>query len=441
MPNASEAIETSGHASLVNLTELQKHIAKHEGALHGDEYDPVANPRIMEPLLLKQSFATEIFDDDLYFDLFGKIACAAPTVIEGLFRVYLDGLLSPRHDLEVLKVRPLPLEGFETFITRACGGGKFGVVINGAEKWSDSLARLAVELFGPVAEIQGTNRSMIEVTLFIGNYGYTPFGIHLDDPYTLVVHLHAGPSTKEMTLFERDKFHSLNGDSTHCFEPSTLVEHGKTYAIEAGDAFLLPPHYYHVGRTDGYSVGLAFAVSKYSNAVLAKKVLQLAIQERRLIDTYELVVNRSEDEDESLAEWLVRSNRRYGAKKESLRNLRYPFQRKPLADVPTDCLWMRDPDFPIAFVEEPKDLIVYARGNRIRLSPGALTRRLVSSVPYEPFTVEQLQRELDGKVSLPALQAFIRELALAGGLLFCSDNLDSFELSEIRKASREARFI
>ncbi|MFA4846525.1 MAG: hypothetical protein WC654_08305, partial [Patescibacteria group bacterium] len=162
---------------------------------------------------------------------------------------------------------------------------------------------------------------------------------------------------------------------------------------------------------------------------------------RRLIDTYELVVNRSEDEDESLAEWLVRSNRRYRAKKESLRNLRYPFQLKPLADVPIDCLWMRDPDFPIAFVEEPKDLIVYARGNRIRLSPGALTRRLVSSVPYEPFTVEQLRRKLDGKVSLPALQAFIQELAFAGGLLFCSDNLESFELSETRKASREARFI
>jgi hypothetical protein len=67
-------------------------------------------------------------------------------------------------------------------------------------------------------------------------------------------------------------------------------------------------------------------------------------------------------------------------------------------------------------VEAGDDLLLFARGNRVRLARTPLTRRLAAALPYRPFSVEQLYRELDGEVSKDALTALVRQLARLGGL-------------------------
>jgi hypothetical protein len=79
-------------------------------------------------------------------------------------------------------------------------------------------------------------------------------------------------------------------------------------------------------------------------------------------------------------------------------------------------LWTRDPDFPLSQLEEGDDLLLFARGNRVRLARSALARRLVAALPYTAFSIEQLHRELHGDVSLDALSAVVRQLVRLGGL-------------------------
>lgn len=416
MPQITIEREFFAPDSNKNLARLYEHISAHERAVAEFEYDPVKSPRLMEPLLFKHSFDPKLFDDRLFLELFECISTDAERAIGGLFRVYIDGMLSPQYENEVLYTRPLPGEGFEAYVCRVTDGRKFGIVVNGVEQWSDTLARLAARLFAPVVEAQGAARSTIEVTLFIGNYGYTPFGVHIDDPYTSVVHLHAGPSTKEMTLFGIEEFHRLNGATKNCFQPQKLIPHGRTFAIESGDMFLLPPHYYHIGNTEGFSIGLAFALSKYSAASMTKQIMQRAIGEERMTGPLDEVIGRAQAGGESLPDWLQRADNEYAAQARSRRNLRYSFLCPTESEATPRQLWERDPDFPLSQLEEGDDLLLFARGNRVRLTRSELTCRLAAALPYTAFSIEQLYRALRGDVSLDALLAVVRQLARVGGV-------------------------
>jgi hypothetical protein len=422
MPTITAEHRLLNSNSIQHLAQLYKHIDSYERSVASFDYAPVESPKLMEPLSVKQAFDPSLFDDRLFFELFDGMSANPEHAISGLFRVYINGMLSPRYENEVLYTKPLFNEGFEAYLSRATGGHKFGIVINGAEHWSDTLARLAARIFPSIIEAQGVQRSTVEVTLFIGNYGYTPFGIHIDDPYTSVVHFHAGPAAKEMTLFDKEEFHRLNGTSKNCFEPQKLLNYGRTFVIEAGDVFLLPPHYYHIGNTEKFSVGIAFAVSKYPATSLCKQVLQYAINAERMTGTVDQLIDQAHHSHESLANWLRRARNELMAQASSRRHLRYAFLRSKDIKITSQQLWIRDPDFPLTQIEEGNDLLLFARGNRIRLSRSPLTRRLLAALPYQAFNLEQLHCELCGSISIDALAAFVLQLARAGGIHLVTQN-------------------
>lgn len=398
------------------LRPLLDHLCRHESDSAGHAYDPVKSPRLVEPLLVKNAFNPDVFGDALLFELFEGMSAQAERAIGGLFRVYIDGMLSPRYENEVLFNMPRAHEGFEEFLNRVTDGRKFGVVINGAEQWSDALARLAARVFAPLVEAQGASRSTIEVTLFIGNYGYTPFGIHIDDPYTSVVHFHLGPGSKAMTLFDKANFHRINGQRKNCFEPERLISHGRTFDIAPGDAFLLPPHWYHVGNTNCFSIGVACAVSKYPWPMVCDHMLKRAITEEPMLGSVAKVIAHAQASGCSLASWLQRSEREYLARAGSRCQLRYAWMRNTHSTVEPDAHWVRDPDFPLTTLEMDDDLLVFVRGHRVRLARTDASTRLLQALPHNAFSARQLYQMLAGKVSLDAVRATLSQLIRFGGL-------------------------
>jgi hypothetical protein len=399
-----------------DLSRLVDHISAHERRTADVAYDPVAAPQLLEPLHVPSVFDPAIFDDALFFDLFEGMATDPERAIAGLFRVYIDGMLSPQHENDVLYTRPEPGESFQRYLTRAVGHRAFGIVVNGAEQWSDPLARLAARAFAPIIEAVGPRRSTLEVTLFIGNYGWTPFGIHIDDPYTSVVHFHVGPATKEMTLFGKDEFHRLNGERKNCFHPAELVPHGRTFAIRPGDLFLLPQHYYHIGNTPSFSIGAAIAISKYPEATVTKQILNRAAAADSLALPIDELVARAERSGESFASWLGRMTDEFHCQARSRGNLRYSYCRHDRSSLARDAALAPDPDFPIVRAETDHDLLLFARGNRIRLAHTALTTRLVDSIADAPVSVNELHRRLHGDVSIDALHGVVQQLTRFRGL-------------------------
>ena len=126
------------------------------------------------------------------------------------FRAYIDGMLSPKDENMVFNSPFHDHEEVGIWLSRLFENKGFGIIVNAADRWSESLSRKVAKIFTPLTHIWGVPNTSIETTLFIGNYGYTPFGIHIDDPYTTVFHFHIGPCAKRMTLFDRKLFHKLN---------------------------------------------------------------------------------------------------------------------------------------------------------------------------------------------------------------------------------------
>lgn len=404
------------HVSEHSLARVVDHIVAHERASADRVYDPVRSPVPLAPLLVGAAFDPASFDDAVFFDLFDGMAAEPERAMNGLFRVYIDGMLSPERENGVLYDRPRTGESFAGYLHRAVGDRPFGVVINGAEQWSEPLARLAARTFAPVVDASGRDRTTLEVTLFLGNYGYTPFGIHIDDPYTTVVHFHVGPSAKEMTLFDKQTFHRLNGVRKNCFEPARLLPHGERFAIQPGDLFVLPPHLYHVGHTPGFSIGIAVTISKYPAAMITKHVFARAASSEGQEVPFADLLAASDADAELFATWLRRQRAEALCQARSRGNLRFAYRRNNLATAALDATLQPDPDFPIAHAELGKDLLVFVRGNRIRLARTPLANRLIEALAGGQVSVRELHQRMGGEVSLDAVQGLVQQLTRFHGL-------------------------
>ena len=397
--------------TLSNFSHLIDHISEHEQKNAYEEYDPINSPQLCVPLLIKSVFNPQIFNDTLFLDLFEGMSADAERAISGLFRVYIDGMLSPKFENSVLYSQPKTGESFHQFLARVIGDRAFGVVVNGAEQWSDPLARFTARTFAPIVNLLGTDQTTLEVTLFIGNYGFTPFGIHIDDPYTSVVHFHVGPSDKQMTLFTKEDFHRLNGKSKSCFEPEKLLSYGKTFHIKPGDLFFLPPHYYHIGYTQNFSIGVAIAISKYPDTMMTKQILNRAVSAEKYVNE---LSDLSTKENELFSEWVSRSREEFYCQMRSRSNLRYSFNRYSNSVISLDDPLTPDSDFPITYVDTGSNLAVFARGNQFRLSSNELTKRLINLLPEAPTSINNLYQRLGGDISTDALQAVVQELVRFG---------------------------
>lgn len=404
-------------SSFINrIKPLVDYICSYEIESSKYNYDPIDNPVLNKPILFKSMFNSFAITDEILLKLFKGLSSDIDYTLSSFFRVYIEGMLSPQYENKVLMSTPKLEEGFNDYILRIMEGHKFGIIINGAEQWSDELAHMAAKIFGPIIEAQGTYNSTVEVTLFIGNYGYTPFGIHIDDPYTSVVHFHVGPSKKEMTLFGKEEFHELNGEEKNCFEPDTLIDKGAKYLIEAGDVFLLPPHYYHVGNTQDFSISIAFALSKYPNEIMTKNILQKSIGEVFNEVHINDLINDSTNKKTSLSKWVLESKERYLKRKESRSNLKYSSLISNCYVIEGHTNLFLNPFFKITYVVNKGKILVFSRGNHFSIPYDKSVKNIIDKIPNIEFTPLQLFGETEGEVSLNNIIKILQQLVNFGGL-------------------------
>ncbi|EGU57562.1 hypothetical protein VINI7043_07100 [Vibrio nigripulchritudo ATCC 27043] len=139
-------------------------------------------------------------------------------------------------------------------------GNKYGVVFNRCEKWNDELTCKIATVIKDIYKNVILDDVKFEITLFIGNYGWTPFGVHIDDKNSSVIHFHLGPGSKKMFTWKQDNFIKLTGSNRSFFEPEKILKDADSVCINSNDIFILPPNKYHIGYTPEFSVAIAVAV-------------------------------------------------------------------------------------------------------------------------------------------------------------------------------------
>lgn len=192
-------------------------------------------------------------------------------------RVYTEGGLNHALIDKLILTPPLRDESLESWGRRISGSNRYGFIVTRAERWNDNLCRKVARFLAPLIGRATLPEYSFEILLFVGNYGYTPFGAHFDDPNWGVIHFQLGPGTKVMTLWKSREYRAINGSTRNNYEPEKIVDRGTSFHIEAGDLFLLPPGYFHVGFTSDFSADIAIDIHRLPPKALLKRALDCAV--------------------------------------------------------------------------------------------------------------------------------------------------------------------
>jgi Cupin superfamily protein len=176
-----------------------------------------------------------------------------------LLRFYIDGGqrfgLIERFVASALR-SPSPLE---QHIADTLGASSFCVTLNGLTKWSDSFThRMQRQFVQEIFARTGPPYGGCDFYSFIGNYGWTPFGVHDDDDHSLLIQL--GPGSKSVYLWPRAAYVVRTGGTFTTTDFAHLLPSGEHFLLEPGDLLFIPKGDFHVLETPEFSVTMGFTI-------------------------------------------------------------------------------------------------------------------------------------------------------------------------------------
>ncbi len=177
--------------------------------------------------------------------------------IENGFRLYINGEELPDSETrKLLKANPLKDgENIQEYSKRVFGDN-FGIITNYGEKHSEILAEYILKTVQPLLDTIGIPPWGLELTTFIGNYGWTPLGIHTDNRGENVLHYHLGPGDKTMYVWDEDVYKEVAKGVSNNKDIEPLLEHAKEFKFGTGDLYYMPWNKHHVGYSGDFSIGV-----------------------------------------------------------------------------------------------------------------------------------------------------------------------------------------
>lgn len=199
-------------------------------------------------------------------------------------RVYINDRKSKEFSIKVYQNSINYNESINEWSLRVFGENKFGIIINNADKYNPDLKRKIKGVLDKMILTNGLPSGGFSMALFIGNYDFSPIGIHIDKNLSNVLHFHLGPNDKEMILWDKKSYKNLIGNELESYNPFHYKEFGQTFRLTPNSIFNLPANdYFHVGCNFGLSVGITIGFMKLTNEQFVENSLLEFIQDLGLL--------------------------------------------------------------------------------------------------------------------------------------------------------------
>jgi hypothetical protein len=247
----------------------------------------------------------------------------------------------------------------------------------------------------------------------MGNYGYTPFGVHDDTDQSLLWHL--GPAPKTAYVWPRERYIELTGGTLAMVDYEALLPHANRYELQPGDLLFIPMGDFHILDTRAFSCTLGLTLFPDDMMLDCTEGLRLLAPDERTLQA----VGAAPVTLEQLA----------GLRRTAVRGNGYMITPPQLSAIPAlpefaaDTAALRrtalraEPSWPLLTAEVAERQALFVRRRVIwgRPNPafGVLCDALAggASVPFET-----LERKLAGKVQAAALAELVRKVAAFGGV-------------------------
>ncbi|MDC9597096.1 hypothetical protein [Xenorhabdus anantnagensis] len=139
-------------------------------------------------------------------------------------------------------------------------GENAGLIVNGSLQWSEILQETAGIHAEEIALLYPNQQITFDVILFIGAYGSTPFGVHIDDSSHRTILFNLGPGEKGIALWQNEDILKQFGKVRNILNPASIHADPEKYFFKPGEAFVLPSERYHVGLNSTLSTAVAIVV-------------------------------------------------------------------------------------------------------------------------------------------------------------------------------------
>lgn len=317
----------------------------------------------------------------------------------------------------------------------------FGLIVNSVEKHNESLAIKLRKLVCPLLEIRGMPVCGMHITVFIGNYGWTPLGIHQDNKGANVIHFHLGPGNKTMYTWDRNKYDKLTGTKHNNHEIEPLLPEANKYEFGTGDLFFMPWDKFHIGHSDELSVGLTFWFVDPTKTIFLDSIINTFLTQY-VSKEEEDVISPEKDylyDDKSFDDLLSILKLEENILKMPLKDFFYKIYKEYKYSIYSNEGWesstltkkdleqydvdeyeyllsetikLRSP-FNILFIQDPTNDILqfYVRGVKLEMRyDDSLVRIIEELNTFDPYTVKELLKHLNPDWPIEAGLYFISML-------------------------------
>ncbi|MDW3191863.1 MAG: cupin domain-containing protein [Cytophagales bacterium] len=145
--------------------------------------------------------------------------------------------------------------GLEGWAERGFGDDPFCLILNYAERFDNYFASFFSNILKPVIDKYGLPVNGLHTTTFIGNYGYTPIGIHMDTANAYVFSFHLGPNYKVMHTWDTKVYESMDPKVNET-QVNRFLPFSKKHVLGPGDMYFMPWGVYHLGETQQLSISV-----------------------------------------------------------------------------------------------------------------------------------------------------------------------------------------
>ncbi|MBN3520196.1 RNA methylase [Algoriphagus lutimaris] len=194
-------------------------------------------------------------------------------------KVYINKELRHEYLEKMIAQPPCKGQSLEGWSKEIFGDQKFGMILIGLEEYSNAFAEKAAEIVRPLLQQAGMPLNGLSFLFFMGNYGFTPFGIHKESTGEDGILFHLGPGQKNFYTWDDPKYNGIAHNSEVFHNIQEMMDSGEEYQLKPGDAMFIPHYVYHVADTPDFSMSF---VLDYINPPLDQfenELLQLAAEE------------------------------------------------------------------------------------------------------------------------------------------------------------------
>jgi len=151
---------------------------------------------------------------------------------------------------------------------------KYGLFINYANRYNEELAQKVHQYVEPYLQSFGIPMRGMSTTIILGNYGWTPLGIHSDEEGEYILHFHLGPGEKDMYIWEKETGKKLGYKKGEKIENTDkyLKNYDHKSTFKTGDLFSMPGRCIHIGNTKEFSIGLVIEFNNLTKREFAERL-------------------------------------------------------------------------------------------------------------------------------------------------------------------------